>query len=401
MKRKILILNPNHNLDAFFDIFEALSLREFQFLLLSRNDLLLKRFQENKWEINKIFFWPNVYSNFSLLISILLLPVILPLVFAFLLYYKNKKKINAIIISDFFDIVFLSPVAKILKIEVIRLVYPDIIASKNKLSQKETASNQNFSSPRTKKFINPKILLNFLTKCFSKSTKILCITQSCHEFLLKQNYKTETIQTIAPGIRTEIRHQENLFEKMAEINRDSQSKKFFTLGTILELNNNQNLEIIFQAIKKVLTVIPNLQLMIIGDGPEKKRLDWLAKKIGIGNLTWFVGKQNNLTKWLNNLDIYLVSTTLNNLTDINNTLYAMNEFLPVITPTEKYWQEIIENEKNGIILENFNSDILSQEIIRLNQNHDICQMLGKNAKETIDKKHRIDIVVAQLIEGFK
>lgn len=377
MREKILILNPKHNLNSLFDILEALSLKDFQLLLLSKDNGLLKRFKEKSLEARHLAFWPDTGSDSKLSLAILLFPFTLIYLLLFLIIIKRREKLSKIIITGNFEVIFLAPLAKLLGVKTYWLVYPDLINRK----------------------VSP--IIAYPTRFFSRYSNIIAITKNCQDYLLDRKYQSAKIHAIAPSIKTEIRHQENLFEKMAEIDKNNQSKKFFTLGMILDLENKQNLETIFQAIKKVTTVVPNIQLIIIGDGAERKNLDWLAKKVGIGNLTWFVGKQNNLIKWLNNLDIFLASTVDNNLFDINNTLYAMNEHLPVIAPAETYWLEIIENQKNGIILKDFNSDTLSQEIISLNQDPVLCQSLGKNAKEAIDKSHRIDKVIAQFVEILK
>ena len=52
-------------------------------------------------------------------------------------------------------------------------------------------------------------------------------------------------------------------------------------------------------------VIPNIQLIIIGEGEERKNLSWLAKKMEIDNLVWLVGEQEQLKKWLDSFDVFL------------------------------------------------------------------------------------------------
>jgi glycosyltransferase involved in cell wall biosynthesis len=56
------------------------------------------------------------------------------------------------------------------------------------------------------------------------------------------------------------------------------------------------------AIAKIKDVIPQIKLIIIGEGPEKKSLQMIIKDKGISDKILFVGFQQNTAKWLANFD---------------------------------------------------------------------------------------------------
>ncbi len=166
----------------------------------------------------------------------------------------------------------------------------------------------------------------------------------------------------------------------------------------MDLDSKQNIETILKAAKKTLSVVPNLQLIIIGDGKEKKVLSWLVKKMEINNLVWFVGEQAHLEKWFENFEIYIVGPKQGTLFDIGNVLHAMSHELPVIAPENDLWREIFSKSGAGVLLEKYESDDLAKEIIFLKRREDIRKKIGKEARSLIDNKFRVEKMVEQFVE---
>jgi glycosyltransferase involved in cell wall biosynthesis len=206
--------------------------------------------------------------------------------------------------------------------------------------------------------------------------------------------KPKTLNIIPPGIKTNnYEHQDNLFATLAKYDRKVFSRRFFTLITETDLDQNQQLNVLFQAIAKSLDTIPHLQLMIIGDGPERKNLIWLSQKLGIDNLVWFVGKQDYLGKWLEDSDIFVASRKTLNLTGWQAALESAGAGLPVIAAVEQGLEDLVVPEKNGILLNHLDSELLTQAIIRLEQNNNLRKKMGQAAQATVTSRYNLATVV--------
>ncbi|NTU99141.1 glycosyltransferase family 4 protein [Candidatus Falkowbacteria bacterium] len=163
------------------------------------------------------------------------------------------------------------------------------------------------------------------------------------------------------------------------------NKKFFTIGTVTNLNEHQKIESLFQAIKKCLSIIPNIQLVIVGDGKEKKNLLWLAKKMEIDNLVWLVGKQQHLRKWIDNFDIYITSDDKLTLSELIITLNAMAAEKPTIGNANSGLEDIIYEGKTGYLVDLNDSEAVADKILLLHQDKDLRRTLGKKAFERVEK----------------
>ena len=184
---------------------------------------------------------------------------------------------------------------------------------------------------------------------------------------------------------------------MAEEEKKNLNKKFFSVGTAADLNNSQKIETLFRAAKNCLSVIPNLQIIIIGDGENKKSLDWLSKKLGIDGLVWFVGKQSYLKKWLENLDICVITANQPQISDFKKILEAQACGIPAIGFHNTGQNNIIEQGKTGILLDKNNSDDLALAIINLFKNKKNRQKLGKAGQEQVVNNFSVEKMVEQFI----
>ena len=340
MKNKILIIkSSNTNINPLLDLFNALEEKNYELLFLN-NDKTLK----------------NIY----ILIKII--------------YYKFKFNIKNIICFSVQEKILFTPVAKILKIKTVWMELPG--------EKKE----------------KPNFILNFLLKKISGLAKSVVFKKTNKNNLIKSGFNSKKISFVAPGINLkQCVRQENIFNDLAKYKNSQSQKKFFTIGTVVELNSEQTIEILFGAVKKTLDVIPNLQIIIIGEGEERKKLTWLAKKMEIDNLSWFVGEQTHLNKWFDGFDIFSSACVNADLNDIFVLLNAMSAGLPIISVENHGFDDIIENGKNGLLLSENDSELLAGAIIKLQQNKMLSKNLGQNAKDTIRDRMNLDLMVGDFL----
>ena len=388
MLKNILIINSSTDKNQpLINLFTELKQKGHDFYLLSSTTNLYNQFKQKNWPAKKIYFGPNLNNKFNAFIFICLLPILYLMYLAYLLYLAHSQRMSTAICLNWNEKIIITPIAKILGIKIIWLELP----------------NMNYKAKN--KFLLWLYKFNFkwvATVGFTGLTKIQ----------LKQlSLNKGNINIVNPGIKlNQFRRQDTIFNKLAQTNQGNFHRKYFTVGTVTDLDYQQNIETLFRAVKICLTVIPNLQLIVVGDGAEKKSLIWLAKKMGIDSLVWFVGgtnslKQNgpvslsqggqaHLKKWLDSFDVFVVASETPSLTDFDTCLRAMAAGLPVIGPSNFGLEDIIEENKTGFLIEN-NNEILAQQIIKLQQNKHLRLRLGKEAKERVDKCFRMDRMVEE------
>jgi glycosyltransferase involved in cell wall biosynthesis len=390
MKKKVLIIDTKtKNLKSLSPIFNELKNRNYEIIIASTcKDM--KNVEDNcTWSnitIPKIF---NLNNRFQLFLFLIISPITILLSFFFLLFIKFSKKINTIYCCHYQEKICLTRLAKLLKINIIWLEFPEIVNEKRKKT------------------------LNHLLKTRSKLAKIIVFTKKSKDILNKQGYKLENIHLITPAIKQKsLQRQESIFDGMAHQESNSKKRKFFTIGIISELNNkkiNDKMEKLFQAIKKSLVIIPDIQIIVVGEGEDRKNLGWLTKRMEIDNLVWFVGgptlpetgSQKHLKKWLDSFDLLISVCDNIDINDLNTIVYAMKSQLPIICPENIGFETLLEHNITGSLINTDDSENITQEIIRMQQNKKIRHDMGKNASEKAQNEFTIENVTNHLVELMK
>lgn len=381
MSKNILIIDSSNNgCGALSDLLIELKNHDYNLYFALRPDPPFKTtLRENNWPNKKIYLGPNISGSTNPIIGVLNLFVfwlILPcLYFKALLtlwYYKYIIKITTIICWNWNEKLLFTPVSRMVKIKVIWI-----------------------ECPETNSHAKPG-LMRRLYRWSAKWATIICFTEKTRSALTDIGCRSDSIKLIGPGIKLKNhQRQETIFNTLAQVDYKKLGRKFFTVGTMAALNKRQNIEILLRAIKKSLSVVSNLQLTIVGDGPERKRLMWLAKKIEVDNITWFVGEQGHSRKWLDNFDIFVVTVDTPRLKDIKLVLRAMAAGLPVIGPKNAGLDNVITENKTGFLFETQDNEALARHIIALEQKNHLRAQLGKNAREIVDKKFNLDKMAAE------
>jgi len=380
MKKNILLISSQRDFSyTFYSTLKSLS-DDYNFSLLSPAGSFRSFFKEKKWKRKSIFLYKNILeiNKSSLLLFFLIKPFIQIYLFFFLLLIKYKKKYNSILLLDINEKILVSPLAKFLKLDVKWLV----------------VKNYNY------KALNKKIL-NKYTK-FARENKIICLNKNFKDKITNLGVPDENISLINPGIKYKHKkYQENIFSKIAHNESQQIGKKFFTIGTISDLNDKTKIEVLFSAFKNSMDIVPRMQLIIVGEGkysPDKNPwAKWLAKKMGIETMVWFVTDTRNIKKWLDSFDVFVLSSRILNLDDFKTCLYAMDANLAPLVPNGCGYDGLIENAKNGYFYDIDSSLSLSELIIKYYKNKRLSIELGKNAQIEVNNNFQI----TKTIEDFK
>ena len=174
--------------------------------------------------------------------------------------------------------------------------------------------------------------------------------------------------------------QGDLFDNLAENQRELTDKKYFVVGAVVDLVDSQVTEVLLQSLKIVLSVIPSVQLVIIGDGPQRKELQWLAKQLDLANLVWFVGRQEPLDKWFRSLDALIELSTVSSK-DWQRLLQAMSVGLPIIAPKNKLTADFLLPGQTAVVVEKAEPEMIAQAVIQLQQDKLLAGRLGWQSKE--------------------
>jgi len=163
------------------------------------------------------------------------------------------------------------------------------------------------------------------------------------------------------------------------INFQKSKKHQIQLTTIGSLVNKKNQAFLLSVTKQLKLQNIDAHLNLFGDGVNRKQLESLAIKLGVENHVTFHGNHPNVASYLWQSDIYVHSATYEPFGLV--LIEAMAAGLPVVCLDGGGNRDIIEQNKNGIMVYEQNAELFAEAILKIATNEALYQQMSAYAVE--------------------
>jgi glycosyltransferase involved in cell wall biosynthesis len=182
-----------------------------------------------------------------------------------------------------------------------------------------------------------------------KASGIICISKSVANSVVQRFQMLKNkITIIYNGVNIEA------FKKNASYKATTEQFIILYIGRLIPI---KSIDLLLKAIA-LMSNRRNVSCIIIGDGPERKNLEELSSRLGLVDRTIFMGAQRNISEWLNEADLFVHPATCEEGFGIT-LVEAMASGLPCIAFNKGAIPEIIEDGKNGYIVDDTTAEALS------------------------------------------
>jgi len=161
------------------------------------------------------------------------------------------------------------------------------------------------------------------------------------------------------------------------------------VGTVARLDPVKRLDVLLQA----LASLNDVYTIIVGDGPERTRLEALSKQSEIGGRVHFAGQQEDVRPWLAAMDVFALSSDWEGMS--NALLEAMAASLPVVAAAVGGTPEVVVDGVTGLLVPPRDPDALAQAITRLLRDPDLRRRMGCAGRERVEQHFSIKETVRQ------
>jgi len=228
---------------------------------------------------------------------------------------------------------------------------------------------------------------------------VIAVSEAVKKQLIKIGVSGKRIRIIYNGIdMKEVLAKEG--EAKEAVTTAKISHATFAIGTICRLTKEKGADHLLKAIALAQEFIPHLELVVIGDGPEKKNLVWVAKKLGIGQKVKFVGFQENVIDWINNFEIFVLPTREKESFGLV-LLEAMARGKPVVATSVGGIPEVVEDKVTGLLVPPKDSTTLGDALIYLYTRPDKRKEMGERGRERVQKLFTLERMVEEYMEEFE
>jgi glycosyltransferase involved in cell wall biosynthesis len=191
----------------------------------------------------------------------------------------------------------------------------------------------------------------------------------------------------------------NLFHPATPADKQRLKEKFGLKGPVVlyqgRVSYEKSIDQILRAFARVSNQLPDAKLMIVGDGPERKKIEHLAHKLEIQDHVLFTGflLGNDLVEAMQTADVFVTASKSENMP--LSVLEAMGCGLPVIGVRALGIPEVVRDQISGFIVEPDQVAELAQKIVELLANPDLLRKFSIAARE-FSMQHSYDTVGLEL-----
>lgn len=167
----------------------------------------------------------------------------------------------------------------------------------------------------------------------------------------------------------------------------------YVIGAIGRMVWQKGFKYLIHAIPKIALSIPQVKILIVGDGPLLGSLEILGRNLGLEDKVIFTGFREDIKALLSVMDLLAIPSLLEGFPMI--TLEAMAMAKPIVATRIDGISEQIINEDNGLLVPAKNSNALSEGIIRIFNDREFAEKISASGRKRVEKAYSIENTIRQ------
>ena len=209
-------------------------------------------------------------------------------------------------------------------------------------------------------------------RVYERSKRVICISEAVREEVLEGMGNSCRTSVVYNGVDPEV-------FSPAE-STGSQALTILSVGNLIPIKGH---DVLLRAMSSISPEFAGLRLEIIGEGPEKGRLDHLARELGISERARFLGRQSRreVAEAMRRCTVFALPSSYEGLGCVY--LEAMSCAKPAIGCRRQGIAEVIQQAANGFLVGPGNDKELALVLGMLLRDERKRQTIGLTARDTI------------------
>jgi glycosyltransferase involved in cell wall biosynthesis len=165
------------------------------------------------------------------------------------------------------------------------------------------------------------------------------------------------------------------------------------VGTVGRLTEVKRQSLLIRAFARAHTSFPDSQLIIVGDGPERQKLEALTSDLGLNRSVHFVGYQQRPEDYLAVIDVFALTSQSEGFPV--SLLEAWNAGLAVACSAVGGINEIVRHDENGLLFAAGDEAAAAIALERLIADRTLREQLGRAGQSAVTKQYSLDHMASE------
>lgn len=187
-------------------------------------------------------------------------------------------------------------------------------------------------------------------------------------------------------------------EQAGRVRRELGLENDFVLGCVGRFFKNKGHFYLFQAAKQLTREIPDLRILLLGDG-DRALIEGMVAELGLQQQVVFAGYRKDVAACMKSMDVLVHPSLSESFGQV--LVEAMCVGTPVIATTVGGVPEIVQHEKTGLLVPPQDAAALAVAIRQLHGNPQQRVQIGEAGKQDVLERFTAEKMVQHFIEVYR
>jgi len=166
------------------------------------------------------------------------------------------------------------------------------------------------------------------------------------------------------------------------------------IGCVGRLSAEKGFDGLIRVIDRLIRDGHDLELMIVGDGPQRAGLEALIAELGCQDRVRLLGYRSDTLDLYQAMDLFVLNSVREGLPNV--ILEAMAMEVPVVATRVAGIPKLIRHEENGWLVEPGDSEGLAAALLRLLEDDRLRGDLGAAGRRTVEESYSFEVRMAKI-----
>jgi len=226
-----------------------------------------------------------------------------------------------------------------------------------------------------------------------KFVRVVGVSDEVRRRLLKAGIREEKIRTVRNGI--DLCPFDDAVPSLREV---STSDRTLIVGLIGRLSWEKGIDIFLRAAARVLAAFPGVKFVVVGEGPDRDKLELLIDELKIRENTSMLGRREDMPSIYASLDVMVSASRQEGLPMA--ILEGMASGLPLVATAVGEVPTVVMNDRTGLLVPPEDIDSLAAGIRDLLQDSTKRLRFSAAAKQLIKEEYSAERMTADYLRVY-
>jgi glycosyltransferase involved in cell wall biosynthesis len=171
------------------------------------------------------------------------------------------------------------------------------------------------------------------------------------------------------------------------------------VGTVGSLIPRKRVDLIINLAVQLRSELPNIVVLVVGDGPERSNLERLADDLGVAQKVRFVGARNDVQRILPAMDVFVLASTMEGTARV--LMEAMASGTPCVATAVGGTPDIMTDGESGLLVPPGDGGALADAVAKLAANDDLRKTIARTARRRAHQDFDVMKIIRTVLDSYE